>query len=225
MPFLEEFRIHITSDVDDEQSDSSFSKPRGRGKAREWTVLHACSTVEEFKANYPNRDEFFSKTKTKTCKGQICYFQCKTNHCNYFLRCFEDKLVIESSGEHLHEEEVQPPRKRGLTKEQRSIVDRCISMGIRGGKSIATEFISYNEEFIKNGQHPVPIPNYRRINHYVDHTVNKENGRTADLTLGKLKVFIENHFPETPEDDKVLCIHQAYHVESLSFQVLTFANN
>ena len=47
--------------------------------AREWTVLHACSTVEEFKANYPTRDEFLSKTKTKTSSnGLICYFQCKT---------------------------------------------------------------------------------------------------------------------------------------------------
>ena len=222
MPFLEDFRIDITSDVDDEQSDSSFSKPRGRGKAIEWTVLHACSTVEEFKANYPTRDEFVSKTKTKTSSnGLICYFQCKTSNCNFFLRCFEDKLVIESCGEHVHEGEEEPTRKRGLTKEQRSIVDRCISMGIRGGKSIATEFISYNDELLRNGQHPVPIPNYRRINHYVDHTVNKENGRTADLTLGKLKGFIENHFPKTPDDDKVQCIHQAYEVESLSFQVFS----
>ena len=122
--------------------------------------------------------------------GLVCNFQCKTRHCKYFLRCIEDKLVIESCGEHVHVEEEEPVRKRGLTKEQKSVVDRCISMNIRGGKSIATEFITFNNDLAKHGKLPMPIPSYRQINHYVDHAVNKGNGRTADLTLGKLKGFL-----------------------------------
>ena len=225
MPFLDDFRIDISSDIDDDLSDSKLAKPRGRGKAREWNVLHACATLEEYKAKLPSLEVFISRNKAKTLNnGIICIYQCKIKNCDYFLRCMESRLLIEYSGKHAHAEEEELHRKRGLTREQRSLIDRCISMNIRGGKSIATEFITYNDDLLKCGKPPLQIPNYRRISHYVDHTVNKENGRTADLTLGKLKGFIEAHFPDTLDDDTAICLHQAYNAESLSFQVLSYEN-
>ena len=161
-----------------------------------------------------------SRNKARTLSnGLICNYQCKFKNCDYFLRCTERRLLIEYSGEHTHAEEEEPQRKRGLTKDQKDVIDRCISMNIRGGKSIATEFITHNDDQLKNGKPPIEIPNYRRINHYIDHTVNKEIGRTADLTLGRLKSFIDSHFPDTSDDDKTFCLHQDYKVESLSFQV------
>ena len=64
MSFLDDLRIEISSDADEEQSDFTLEKPRGRGIAKEWTLLHAFATVEEFMANYPSRDEFYARNKT-----------------------------------------------------------------------------------------------------------------------------------------------------------------
>ena len=61
MPFLDNLRIEISSDIEDEQSDSTSDRTHGRGKAKEWTVLHAFATLEDFKANYPSKDEFYAK--------------------------------------------------------------------------------------------------------------------------------------------------------------------
>ena len=69
MSFLDDLRIEISSDADEEQSDSTLEKPRGRGIAKEWTLLHAFATVEEFMANYPSRDEFYARNKTRG----MCY--------------------------------------------------------------------------------------------------------------------------------------------------------
>lgn len=222
MPFLDDPKSDVPSDAEDDRSDSEFDKPRLRGKGKEWKLLHTYDTLEEYQTNYPSLHEFTSRNKVRTLTyGLICNYQCKVKNCNYFLRCVESRLLVEYSGEHAHEEGEELHHKRGLTKEQKCLIDRCIAMNKRGGKSIATEFISYNDDLLRRGKSPIQIPNYRQISHYVDHTVNKENGRTADMTLGKLKGFIEVHFPDTSDEDKAICLYQAYSAESLSFQVFT----
>ena len=150
MPFLGELPFESS---DDEESNYSFAKPCGRGKGKEWTLLHSYATVEEYNANYPSRDEYVTRNKVKTStNGLICNFRCKVKNCSYSIRCIEEKLSVEFCGAHIHTEGEEPVRKRGLTNEQRCIVDRCLSMNVRGGKSIATEFITYNNDLIKQGR-------------------------------------------------------------------------
>ena len=118
MPFLGDLRFAPSSDDSDE--DLSFEKPRGRGKGKQWTVLHSYGTAEEFKDNYPSRDDFLIRNKRITAtNGLISNFQCKVKNCNYSLRCIEDKLIVQYSGEHMHLEEEELLHKRGLTKEQK----------------------------------------------------------------------------------------------------------
>lgn len=221
MPFLDDPRADIPDAVVDDRSDTDFDRPRLRGKGKEWIVLQSFETLEEYQANVPSLDEYLSRNKVRTLtNGLICNYQCKVKNCNYFLRCIESRLLFEYSGEHVHDEGEELYHKRGLSKEQKSLIDRCLSMNIRGGKLIATEFIAYNDDLIKRGNPPLQIPNYRQIYHYVDHSLNKENGRTADLTLGKLKGYIEGNFPNTSDDDKAFCLYQSYKPENLSFQVV-----
>ena len=124
--------LRFVPSSDDSDEDLSFEKPRGRGKGKQWTVLHSYGTAEEFKDNYPSRDDFLIRNKRITAtNGLISNFQCKVKNCNYSLRCIEDKLIVEYSGEHMHLEEEELLHKRGLTKEQKEIVDRCISMKVR----------------------------------------------------------------------------------------------
>lgn len=220
MPFLDDLHTDIPSDAEGDISDSELDQPRWRGKGKQWIVLQSFDTLEEYRANFPSLEEYYSRNKVRTLtNGLICNYKCKVKNCNFYLRCIESKLLYEYCGGHVHEEGDELYHKRGLTKEHKSFIDRCIAMNIRGGKSIATEFITYNDDLVKQGKEPLKIPNYRQIYHYVDHTVNKENGRTADLTLGKLKGFIEEYFPDTADDDKAVCHYQSYKAESLSFQV------
>ena len=142
-----------------------------------------------------------SRNKSPTLSnGLICNCQCKIKNCNYFIRCIEKHLLIEYSGEHAHAEEEEPYHKRGLTKEQKCVIDRCISMNIRGGKSIATEFITYNDDLLKNGKPTLEIPSY---------------------IVKLITTLIIPLISATSDEDKTICLYQAYKPENLSFQVHT----
>ena len=74
MPFLGDLRFVPSSDDSDE--DLSFEKPRGRGKGKQWTVLHSYGTAEEFKDNYPSRDDFLIRNKRITATNGLVADKC-----------------------------------------------------------------------------------------------------------------------------------------------------
>ena len=72
MPFLEDYHVDTSSNVDDDdQSDSIFAKPRSRGKGKEWNVLHACTTIEDYQSKFPSLEDYISRNKARTLSNGL----------------------------------------------------------------------------------------------------------------------------------------------------------
>ena len=170
---------------------------------------------------YPTRDEFLSKTKTKTSSnGLICYFKCKTSHCNYFLRCYEDKSSNPVVNMFKTKKNSHPQ-----TRPYEGTKIDCWSLYLYG--YTRRQIHSYRVHFLQrwalqkwttSGAHSQLSPHRSlcrphrvqgKWSHRWSHSREVEGFHRKPLSY------------VTPDDDKVECIHQVYEVECLSFRVFS----
>ena len=166
-----------------EDLPSSRSTLHHRGRGRNWLPLAGFQSRDEYTKNLPDRALYILGNKMTTHRGFVRYFACRMRGCKYSLRTIEDEMVIEYSGSHNHPEtDTDFKKRRGLSREQKDLIDRCLSRQIRGTKGILSQFILHNRERQSNGQREIPLPGNRQIYNYLDYTRTKLPETTPDET-------------------------------------------
>ena len=152
---------------------------RGRGKT--WLPLVGFKSRDEFMKNLPDRSEYVLGNKRTTNRGFMRHYACRMKGCKYCLRTIEEEMIIEYSGSHNHlDTDTEMQRRRGLSKEQKKLIDQCLSRQIRGTKGILSQFMLHNRERQSSGLKEIPLPGNRQIYNYLDYTRTKFPETTAD---------------------------------------------